>query len=351
MSQLAFAFRVLLVTIALLSQALSGGSSRAQWTTQMSGSKARFRGLSVVDSRIVWASGTQGTVLRTLDGGGTWQPRSIPGAGDLDFRDVHAVDKRTAYVLSIGAGELSRIYKTLDGGEKWSLQHVNRDPRGFLDALAFANADHGLALGDPVDGRYVILRTDDAGKTWTGVAPDSMPRSFTGEGAFAASGTCLVVAEDGRAWFATGGAKVARVFRSTDLGRTWTAHETPVRAGTPSSGIFSLAFDGERGIAVGGDYKEPSRANHVVALTSDGGLTWRQPKGQQPGGYRSAVAIVPGTGGRSLIAVGPTGTDGSTDGGETWRPLDQAGFNVAAFAGPGSGWAAGEGAIARFADR
>ncbi len=288
-------------------------------------------------------------MLRTTDGGRRWQAVSIPGASALDLRDVHAVDDRTAHALSIGEGEKSRIYKTTDGGKTWTLPYTNRDPKGFLDAIAFWDAGHGLALGDPVEGRFRILTTEDGGKTWTPIAPEGMPPAWPGEGAFAASGTCLVVAGEGRAWFGTGGARASRVFRSADGGRTWTAHETPIRAGTPSAGIFSLAFhDADHGIAAGGDYKEPGRAGQVVALTSDGGRTWRRPAGREPGGYRSAVAIMPGTGGRKLVAVGPTGTDASPDGGESWRRLDTTGFHAVAFAGPTAGWAVGEGVIARF---
>jgi photosystem II stability/assembly factor-like uncharacterized protein len=305
-----------------------------------------------VDIRVVWASGTQGTVLRTIDGGRTWQPRPIPGAAELDFRDIHAVDDRTAYALSIGEGEKSRIYKTGDGGATWTLQYTNRDPKGFLDAIAFTDAEHGLALGDPVGGRFMVLTTADGGKTWNPVAPEGMPAAWPGEGAFAASGTCLVVGGDGHAWFGTGGAKMSRVFRSTDRGRTWTVHESPIPAGAPSSGIFSLGFhDNDRGIAVGGDYKEPDQSRQVVALTSDGGRTWRRPAGRGPSGYRSAVAFLPGTQGRSLVAVGPSGTDYSIDGGESWRRLGTTGFHAVGFAGPTAGWASGDGVVARFEGR
>ena len=336
--------------IALMALGSLCSTASAQWASQASGSRARLRGLSVVDGDVVWASGTGGVFVRTTDGGKTWRAGSVPGASSLDFRDVHAVDADTAYLLSIGPGEQSRIFKTTNGGATWATSYVNRDPKGFLDAIAFRDADHALSLGDQVDGRFVILSTGDAGKTWNPAPPDGMPLALTREGAFAASGTCLVVNGTDLAWFGTGGAKTSRVFRSTDRGRTWTPYETPVMAGTPSSGIFSLAFhDADHGVAIGGDYKEPARAGHVVVLTSDGGRTWRLPKGKEPGGYRSAVAYVPGAQGKFLVAVGPTGSDVSTDGGESWRPLATTGFHAVGFAGPSSGWAVGDdGLVAKF---
>lgn len=334
---------------ALLTPCILCSTAAALWIAQASGTKARLRGLCAVTDEIAWASGTGGTFLRTTDGGKTWRAGSVPGASSLDFRDIHAPDARTAYLLSIGGGEQSRIYKTSDGGATWAKTYTNGDPKGFLDAIAFWDAEHGLALGDPVDGRFVLLATDDGGKSWARIAPEGMPPALPGEGAFAASGTCLIIGKEGRAWFGTGGAKVARVFRSTDRGRTWTAHETPIGAGTPSAGVFSLAFhDADRGIAVGGDYKEPGRTGKVHTLTEDGGRTWRLPDGRGPDGYRSAVAYVPETGGRTLVAVGPTGSDVSVDGGESWSRLGTAGFHAVAFARPNAGWAVGEdGSVAR----
>ena len=256
-----------------------------------------------------------------------------------------ATGRRTA--LSIGEGSLSRIYKTLDGGATWALKHKNPDPKGFLDALAFWDANHGIALGDPVGGRFVILTTSDGGASWNRIEPGGMPAALAGEGAFAASGTCLVVRGDRSAWFGTGG---GRVFRSDDRGRTWTVHTTPIRPENSSSGIFSVAFwDGEHGVAVGGDYKDPDRNAKVCALSSDGGRTWRLPSGNQPSGYRSAIIHVPGSKGPTLIAVGPTGTDRSDDGGESWAKLSGEGFHAMAIAQTTSGWAVGEqGRIARF---
>ena len=337
--------------VAILGITLLCNISAAQWTQQPSGTTARLRGLAVVNAKVVWASGTEGIYVRTTDGGITWKSATVPGAKDLDFRDVHAADDRKAFLLSIGPGEKSRIYQTADGGDTWALRFINHDPRGFLDAIAFWDADHGIAMGDPVDGRFVIVTTGDGGLNWKKAPPESMPLAKQGEGAFAASGTCLVVQGDRNAWFGTGGGATSRVFRTADKGQTWTAYETPIPAGKPSAGIFSLAFrDPLNGVAVGGDYKAPEQATGVVAKTSDGGLTWTIPAGPGPGGYRSAVTYVPGSAQPTLVAVGPTGSDFSSDGGETWTPLGTLGLHTVGFTDLiDGGWGAGEdGIIARW---
>jgi photosystem II stability/assembly factor-like uncharacterized protein len=306
--------------------------------------------VSAISERVAWASGTGGAVVLTVDGGKTWDRRIVAESSNLDFRDIEGFGERTAYVLSIGEGSLSRIYKTVDGGATWARELTNPDPKGFLDALAFWDADHGLALGDPVGGRFVVLSTDDGGKTWNRTAPNGMPAALDGEGAFAASGTCLFVLGDRNAWFGTGG---GRIFRSTDRGLTWTVHSTPIRSGNGTSGIFSLAFwDADHGVAVGGDYKDTSRALNACALSADGGRTWRLPRGPGPAGYRSAVSRVPGSTGPTLIAVGPTGTDRSEDGGETWTTFSGDGFHAVGITNTSAGWAVGEhGLVARWNGR
>jgi photosystem II stability/assembly factor-like uncharacterized protein len=331
--------RILLVLFSCLVAELG-----VPWNFFDSGTKARLRGVSAVSREIAWASGSQGTVIKTTDAGQTWTKLVVPDSDKLDFRDIQAFDDRMAYVLSIGPGELSRIYKTVDGGLNWTLHHTNRDSKGFLDAIAFWDADHGLALGDPVDGHYVILATDDGGKTWSKVPDAGMPAALPGEGAFAASGTCLVVQGESNAWFGTGGGARARVFRSTDRGRTWAVADTPIRAGNPSSGVFGLAFkDARNGLAVGGDYKEEKDPAGNIAATSDGGKTWKPIPGTPPAGFRSAVAFAPGREGQAVVAVGPSDSDVSRDGGMTWETLETPGFHAIGFGGTsGSGWAVGE---------
>ena len=320
----------------------AGFAFAGPWTLQESGTDARLRGLSAVNPKVAWASGGKATVLRTFDGGATWAKLSVPDSVGLDFRDVHGFDDQSACVLAIGPGDRSRIYRTDDAGVTWTLGHVNRDPAGFLDAVAFWDADHGLALGDPAGNHYMILATDDGGRTWSKIPDAGMPEALPGEGAFAASGTCLVVEGSTNAWFGTGGGRAARVFRSTDRGRTWAVAETPIRAGNASSGVFGLAFrDPMNGLAVGGDYKLEGDPAGNLAVTADGGRTWTRIDQDRPAGFRSAVAFVPATGGRKVITVGPSGSDLSTDGGQTWTGLGKPGFDALGFGGP-AGWGSGE---------
>ena len=315
------------------------------WIPQTIGTTASLRGVSAVDSGVVWASGTGGTFLRTADGGTNWQVGQVPGAEALDFRAVCGIDKQTAYLLSIGAGEKSRIYKTDDAGAHWTLQFTNPDAKGFLDGLAFWDAAHGIALGDPVGGQFVVLTTGDGGVHWQRLPT---PPAVPGEGAFAASNTSLALMGTGEVWFGTGGPSGARVFHSQDGGRTWTVTSTPVRNDGASAGIFSVAFqDARQGIAAGGDYAKPGETTGNIALTSDGGKTWSPPKGTPPAGFRSAVVYLADR--QAWIAAGTSGSDISTDGGNSWRNFDRGNFNAVSFRSSAAGWAVGpQGRVARF---
>ena len=331
----------------LLAAALLAGaavSASSPWVIQVSPTTERLRGVSASSDTVAWASGNKGTVVRTVDGGATWSRVAVPAADALDFRDIEAFGADTAYVLAIGPGDKSRIYKTEDGGKTWALQFTNPDPRAFYDAIAFWDAKTGLAIGDPVDGRFTIIRTVDGGRTWTPVPAANIPEALPGDGAFAASGTCLVVQGSRHAWFGTGGGARARVFRSTDQGLTWAVADTPIMAGNASSGVFSLAFsDPDHGIAVGGDYRLERESGDNLAITSDGGRTWAFAGATRLRSFRSAVAYVPGSKGQRLIAVGPGGTDASDDGGRTWTPLGDEGFHALSISPAGGGaWAVGE---------
>jgi photosystem II stability/assembly factor-like uncharacterized protein len=330
---------VVLLVLGALSSAAASGTPRLEWQSQHSGVTSRLRGISAVSDRVAWASGSSGTILRTTDGGVTWQRRSIADGERLDFRDVDAISAVAAYALSIGPGAASHIYKTSDGGERWELQFANTDPKVFLDAMAFWDPERGLAFSDSVDGQFVLLRTVNGGRAWERIAADRLPPALPGEGAFAASGTS--VATNGRtlAWIGT---TAGRILRTTDAGETWSIVKTPVRTGE-SAGIFSIAFrDTTHGVVVGGDYKKEREAAENAAVTNDGGITWSPVKGHGLSGYRSVVAWMPGKP-HDLLALGPSGADLSPDAGATWIAVAADGFDTLSFA-PRSrtGWAAGD---------
>lgn len=344
-----FALAGLLVTNVTFIPMLASG---AQWRAVSSPTEVELRGLSVVSPRVVWASGMRGTVIRSTDGGRTWRRDTIPGATALDFRAIAATSRDAAHALSIG--DSSRIYRTTDGGRTWSLRFTSTRKGSFFDAVQFWDAKHGIAMSDPVDGRFLIIATDDGGDSWHEMPASGMPAALPGEGGFAASGTCLIVGGDSDAWLVSGGAPVARIFHSSDRGRTWTVHDTPVRAGVASAGNFSVAFrDARHGVIAGGDYQQPALRGRNLAVTSDGGITWTLADStSSPAGYRSAVAFLPASNGRMLVAVGLTGSDVSQDGGATWTSVDSVAYNSVAFAADGNGWAVGpKGRIARWLPR
>lgn len=312
------------------------------YTVQKSNTSENLRGLSVPSSQVIWASGTHGTYLRSTDAGNTWQPAKVPGAEALDFRDVEAFNADFAYLLSIGPGEQSRIYKTTDGGRSWILQFINHDPKGFFDCMAFWNRDHGIAVGDPVGGKFEVLTTEDGGKHWNTI-PD-LPPAFDGEGAFAASGSCITVQGKADAWFATGGA--ARIFHSHDAGRTWEAFETPIAHGSDSSGIFSVAFqDDKHGVIAGGDYKQPEKNGPNLAFTNDGGQTWKRAP-IAPQWYISAVSLSK----KGIFTVGSAHAAyaNSLDD-QSWQKMWDLNLNAVSLYAPGKAIAVGpKGLIVKF---
>ena len=263
---------------------------------QFSNTTENLRGVSAVSRQVAWASGTHGTYLRTIDGGRTWTPAQVPDAVALDFRAVAAFSADEAFLMSAGPGEQSRVYHTGDAGKHWQLQFTNTNPKGFFDSMVFWDSKHGIVLGDPIPDesgklKFEVLLTED-GQNWRPVPPAQMPDAMEGEGAFAASNTCIAIVRgnsDPNIWFATGG-KTARIFHSGDRGQSWQVYETPMVHGPDSAGIFSIAFrDTTHGVIVGGDYKRPKDDGPNLAYTEDGGKNWMLPP-LHPLAYFSAVA-------------------------------------------------------------
>ena len=320
----------------------------SNWELLKAETTASFRGLSVVNDKVIWASGTRGTVIRSVDGGTTWSVDSIPDAATFDLRGIHARSDRVAHV----AATAGRIWKTSDGGKTWALKYQAADTTMFLDAIVFRNDQDGFALGDPMNGQFIILVTNDGGESWREARGAARPIANDGEAAFAASGTSLVLWGARHGWLGTGGT-TARVYRTTDGGSSWTAQPSAIPAKDGSGGVFSVAFaDSLHGIVVGGDYQQPDSAKGTAAYSSNGGVTWT-PSTAFPKGFRSGVAVRRTDGERLIaVAVGTNGTDTSRDGGKTWTPLDATAFNAVQFAPSGVAFAVGaRGRIARISLR
>jgi len=333
----------LLLPLAACSTARAGGRQQAvTLTPQVSGTEALLIAVSPVSDDVVWVSGQGGTWLRTLDGGAHWQVGQVPGADSLQFRDVHALSADTAWLLSIGNGAQSRIYRTNDGGVSWRLQFTNPEPEGFYDCFDFWDARRGLAIGDAIAGGMALLRTGDGGTTWRRVPPDSLPPAQEGEGSFAASGTCLATRPGGQAWAVMSNPQHARLLHTHDYGRTWSMDTLPitVRSG---SGPQSVSFrDDRHGLVLGGGYQ--SQPGDTLAVrTVDGGASWQVvtrpplPRGVWGGSY------VPGAIPSTMVAVGPDGIVYSGDDGRSWIRLDSLNYWSVGFASARAGWAVGQG--------
>jgi photosystem II stability/assembly factor-like uncharacterized protein len=325
MNSLVFYISLILLTIP--------NSSGADWTSTPTGSEASLRGISAVSDRVVWVSGSGGTVLRTTDSGAHWQRRIRGLPSDLDFRAIQTYDGRIVTVMAAGAGEKSAIYRTTDAGEHWTLVHQNKIQGAFFDGFAFFDALRGLLVGDPVDGKFFLLTTSDGGQTWSRI---DGPTARDGEGAFAASNTSLVVHRDGHAWFGTGGVLGGRVFNSYDWGRTWTGVSTTIPHDTAAAGVFSLAFpDASHGYASGGDYQKLAESKGVLSETMDGGASWHEFEGAK--GYRSAIV----TDGHHIIVTGPSGTE-MKPANAPWQPVEGDGYHALSLAPKGKVvWASG----------
>jgi photosystem II stability/assembly factor-like uncharacterized protein len=281
------------LTLLLFSAVCVLAQAQAAPEIQRANSAEDLRSVSAVSQKIAWASGTHGTYLRTNDGGGHWLAAQVADAAALDFRAVVAFSDADAFLMSAGPGHQSRIYHTADAGQHWSLQFTNQDPRGFFDSMVFWDATHGIVLGDPIPDatgqlKFELVTTDD-GHSWKPLAPSTLPAALEGEGAFAASNSCVAVQGD-NIWFATGGG-AARVFHSADRGRSWQVSETPIIHRPDSAGIFSITFgDRTHGVIAGGDYKQPKQDGPNLAFTEDGGKTWRL-SSLRPQAYFSAVSF------------------------------------------------------------
>jgi len=317
--------RTIFLMLALTTTAASP-AIKAQWDLQNSGSTADLRGIDSIGAGIAWASGSNGTVLRTEDGGYLWQRCTIPpGADKLDFRGIQAFDANTAIVMSSGKGDLSRLYKTTDGCQTWKLVFTNPDKDGFWDALKIAANGNGFVLGDPVGGEFKIFCKMDDDPKWSECASQEPFFAKKEEAAFAASNSSLLLIGDDDLCFVTGGSVSEMICQKNGIygksGKIINGNlhiSLPLASGS-AAGAFSVSQKNMTSfISVGGDYTKANDSAGTAALSVNGGKTWTVST-TPPHGYRSAVAYDAST--KTWITVGPNGTDISSDDGHNWRAL------------------------------
>lgn len=319
-------------------------ASVIQFKDLQTNSEASLRGLFVVNKNVIWASGTGGTVLRSVNGGESWKEITIPGQVENDFRSIHAWDEKRALVFGISGPDFG--FLTEDGGKSWVVVYSNSIPGVFFDSVKFSDKKNGLAVSDQIEGKPLVIKTADGGKNWRKI--ENLPALQDGEAHFAASNTCIEFLPSGCAWIATGGS-AARVFYSEDSGENWDVAETPMVQGGNSSGIFSISFKNDlEGVIVGGTYDKPEQNVQIAAYTTNGGRTWLTSE-NMPREYRSCVQFVSNVNQGFFWAVGKTGCDFSNDGGKNWYFMEETNYyTFRPLPGKLSGFAAGaEGRIAR----
>jgi photosystem II stability/assembly factor-like uncharacterized protein len=327
-------------TIPILALLAIAATVHAQFTPQTSNTIADLRGIHNVGNGVAWASGTNGTVLRTEDGGYVWQSCSIPpGAEKLDFRGVQAFDANTAIVMSSGKGDQSRLYKTTDGCHTWKLIFTNPDKDGFWDAIQFADRNYGVLFGDPTGQKFYARQTSDGGSKWLRFGNENALKLEKAKGGvFAASNSSLLLTPNPNFYFAVANVgDKGQLFRAS-FGKVcdkkddssclkdfawWDPEDLAISSDGESSGVFSVAANMRDGdwllgtmVAVGGDFRRPEVG--YASRSDQGGTDWERST-TPPHGYRSAVAYDEKT--KTWITVGPNGTDISTDDGHNWRPV------------------------------
>jgi photosystem II stability/assembly factor-like uncharacterized protein len=290
-------------------------------TVLQQGKPTSIRGLSAVDDSTAWVSGSRGTVALTRNGGKTWDWQQVKGFEKADFRDIEAFSDKEAIIMSSGTPAL--ILKTIDGGASWQVKYQNADTAYFFDAMDFDTPKHGVVLGDPIKGKFVLMETNNGGENWNPYKnpPDALP----GEAAFAASGTCLRIVK-GAIGISSGGSKARFIYFNITL-NSWQYDPLPILHHKSSQGVFSFAFGRDRGLFVGGDYADDKKADSVAAIALprlDATLIY-YPVKTGPLGFQSCVEFISGDG---YLSTGTPGSNITTDGGKTWKQIDAVSYNV-----------------------
>ena|ERR1035438_3276032 len=309
-----------LFSIAIIICSITSHAQKIEVLT--SGTKTSIRGLSVVSDKIIWASGSNGTVGKSVDGGMTWQWIIVKNFEKNDFRDIEAFDAKTAIIMAIA--EPAYILKTMDGGKTWKTVFTDSTKGMFLDAMDFWNINSGIVLGDPINGKFFIARTFNGGNDWQKIPFDKLPSADPGEACFASSGTNVRKLDREEACFVSGGLRSRLFIRDKKI-------DMPVLQGKETTGANSVAVrddkklkGGQHIVVVGGDFSKDTSTEKNCALTENGGKKWFSPA-IPPHGYRSCIEFITKN---ELICCGTSGIDISYDGGWNWQLISTESFHV-----------------------
>ncbi|MFK8011964.1 MAG: WD40/YVTN/BNR-like repeat-containing protein [Marinicellaceae bacterium] len=317
----------LILSIKLIGlHAIVCASELPEWNLKQISTKPSLRS-SAIKNGIIWVAGTKGSVHKSHDQGQNWIDVSLTNYNNSDIRDIHVFDNKTAIIMTVGSGNDSKLFKTMDAGKNWSLLYQNTDKTGFFDSIDFWNDNHGLLLGDPVDGYYVVKITQDGGKTWNRVGSKNLPIMLEKEVAFAASGNTLIVGKKGKAWFTTGGFS-ASLMSSYDYGQSWQRQSLPLYDKTQTAGGYSIALNNlDELFVIGGDYqKRDGQYNNAVKLKKTG--DWINLESHNRG-LRTAMSCVKQT----CVMTGKLSSDISYDNGLSWQRFHSQGFYTLASEG------------------
>lgn len=304
-------------------------NAQLQLSSSHTDSKASLRGLYAVSKSICWTSGSEGTVLRTINAGQSWENVSPVGYEDLQFRDIHAFGKDSALILSAGLPAV--ICKTVDGGKTWGEVYRNETESVFFDAMDFWDNRKGMAFSDAPEDKLLVITTKDGGSTWSELPMQSRPTVFSKQGGFAASGTCISAFGQSSALVGLGGPE-ATILLTNNFGKTWIKTNAPLDFGEASKGIFSIDMLNEKiGICVGGDYRADSLTDKNMAMTKDGGKTWQAMVHPLTLGlYKSCVNIISE---RQIIATSRTGIIYTQNSGKDWYKLEGSFYSISSIDG------------------
>lgn len=292
-------------------------SSHAQ-TIQLlnTGTKASFRGLSVVNDHVIWVSGSNGTVGKSSDGGNTWQWKTIKGYEKTDFRDIEAFDDKKAIIMGIESPSV--LLKTIDGGETWKVVFIDSSKGMFLDAMDFKNKKNGIVIGDPINGRIFLCKGSFNDNSWKIIDSFERPLFDSGEACFASSGTNIRLLGKNKYLFISGGKSSHLYYRGKKI-------YIPIIQGTESTGGNSIAVKNKKHfIIVGGDFMDKENSSNNIAITTDGGITWKKPI-RPPKGYRSSIEYIQNG---IWVTCGLTGVDISFHDGNDFSNISNIGFHV-----------------------